>query len=202
MKDLVLLVADKNMQFALKGILGRPQSIGIRSIDFEFRPHMGRDGGVRTSGPEVLALERGRFSHGLLVFDLEGSGADTENAVALEQELDATIALHWEKRGKAIVIDPEVDAWMWGADNALREVLEWPLEGAIRDWLQAKGFEFLPNDKPVRPKEALEALVPVHRQPRSSALYEQITSKISLKRCQDAAFLRLRAQLQMWFPIE
>lgn len=202
MKDLVLLVADKNMQFALKGILGRPQSVGIRPIDFEFRPHMGRDGGVRTSGPEVLALERSRFGHGLLVFDLEGSGADTDDAVALERELDASIAQHWEVRGKAIVIDPEVDAWMWGADNALRELLEWPLDGAIRDWLQAKGFEFQPNGKPVRPKEALEALVPVHRQPRSSALYEQITSKISLKRCQDGAFLRLRAQLQMWFPAE
>lgn len=68
----------------------------------------------------------------------------------------------------AIVIDPEVDVWIWGADNALREVLQWPLEGSIRAWLQSQGFAFGADDKPERPKEALEAMVPVHRQPRST----------------------------------
>lgn len=201
MKDLVLLVADKNMQFALKGILGRPEALGIRMIDFEFRTHMGRDGGARTSGPETLALERGRFSHALLMFDLEGSGADTDDAITLETELDGRIGHHWGEHGKTIVIAPELDVWVWGADNALREVLDWPLDGWIRDWLKAKDFAFDPSGKPLRPKEALEALVPVHKQPRSSALYQQIAAKISLERCQDAAFVRLRNQLQAWFPV-
>lgn len=156
MKDLVLLVADKNMQFALKGILTRPQAMGIRAVDFEFRTHMGRDGGARTSGAEALALERGRFSHALLLFDLEGSGADTDDAQAVERGLDERIAQHWGERGKAIAISPELDIWVWGADNALR----------------------------------------------SSALYEQIASRISLKRCHDTAFVRLRSQLQKWFPAE
>lgn len=201
MKDLVLLVADKNMQFALKGILARPEALGIRMIDFEFRTHMGRDGGARTSGPETLAMERGRFSHAVLMFDLEGSGADTDDALALEHELDSRLARQWSDCGKAIVIAPELDVWVWGADNALREVLDWPLDGPIREWLMAKGYTFCSNGKPARPKEALEALVPVHRQPRSSALYEQIASRISLKRCHDGAFIRLRDQLQAWFPV-
>jgi hypothetical protein len=36
--------------------------------------------------------------------------------------------------------------------------------------------------------------------PRSSVLYEQITGKISLNRCVDPAFLRLKDALQFWFP--
>jgi hypothetical protein len=48
-----VLVADKNMQFALQGVLGRPQSLGTRPLTWEIRPHMGRDGGVRTSGADV-----------------------------------------------------------------------------------------------------------------------------------------------------
>jgi hypothetical protein len=72
MKDLVLLVADKNAQFALKGALQRPEALGIRRIEFEFRVHPGRDGGARKSGPEVLAMERWRFQNGLLVLDYEG----------------------------------------------------------------------------------------------------------------------------------
>lgn len=201
MKDLVILVADKNTQYALRGALNRPDALGIRTVAHEFRTHIGRDGGARTTGVDVLARERRRFSHALLVFDLEGSGAaDAQSAADLERELDAQLQLHWGMRAKAIVIAPEVDAWVWGADNALRECLHWPLEGSIRDWLRSRGFAFDVHDKPARPKEAMEELVSVHRLPRSSALYEKITSRISLRRCVDPAFLRLRATLAGWFP--
>jgi hypothetical protein len=201
MKDLVILVPDKNTQFALRGALGRPDALGVRAITHEFRPHPGRDGGGRTTGVEVLARERARFSHALLVFDLEGSGAQEQLTIEdLEGELDEKLRLHWGPHAKAIVIAPELDIWLWGADNALRDILQWPQAGTIRDWLQDQGFAFDANVKPVRPKEALEAMVPIHRQPRSSALYEKITSRISLQRCVDPAFLRLRATLQSWFP--
>lgn len=36
MKDLVLVVADKNMHFALRGALSRPEAMGIRPITVEF----------------------------------------------------------------------------------------------------------------------------------------------------------------------
>jgi hypothetical protein len=135
------------------------------------------------------------------VFDLEGSGAtDAQSAADLERELDARLQLQWGPHAKAVVIAPEVDAWVWGADNTLRECLHWPLQGSIRDWLRGRGFAFDAHGKPTRPKEAMEALVPVHRLPRSSALYEKITGKISLHRCVDPAFLRLRATLAGWFP--
>ncbi len=200
MKDLVILVPDKNTQFALQGALGRPDALGIRAIAHEFRPHPGRDGGARTTGVDVLARERARFSHALLVFDLDGSGAQQRwTTQELEHELDEKLRLHWGDHAKAIVIAPEVDIWLWGADNALREILHWPKAGTIRDWLQSRGFAFDANGKPVQPKEAMEAMVPIHRQPRSSALYEKITSRISLQRCVDPAFLRLRNTLQAWF---
>ena len=78
----MLLVADKNAHFALKGALARPEAMGIRPIEFEFRVHPGRDGGTRKTGPELLALERRRFRHGLLVLDYEGSGTDLLGATA------------------------------------------------------------------------------------------------------------------------
>ena len=199
MKDLVVLVADKNMQATLRGALARPEALGIKSISFDFRVHPGRDGGARTSGPAVLATEHRRFSHALLVLDLEGSGSNTDDPVEQEHDLDARLSLQWKDRGKSVVIAPELDVWMWGSDNALRDVFRWPRKGSIRDWLRAEGFEFDAAGKPVRPKEALEAMVRVHLQARSSALYEKVAAKISLKRCKDAAFVRLRTQLQRWF---
>ncbi len=201
MKDLVVLVADKNMQFALRGALSRPASLGTRAIDHEFRTHIGRDGGVRTSGAEVLAREHRRFSHAMLLLDHEGCGVEmNETAAEVEAVLDAQMQAQWGPRGKAIVIAPELDVWIWGADNALQQALDWPLPGSIRDWLRGRGFDFDVHGKPLRPKEALEAMVPVHRQPRSSALYERITRRISLRNCHDAAFVRLRLTLSAWFP--
>ena len=199
MQDLVLLVADKNMQFALQGALSRPEALGIRPITYEFRSHPGRDGGVRASGSRVLAGERNRFRHALMLLDFEGCGTQLLDPIALERELDQQIRVTWSDEGKTIVIAPEVDIWLWGSDNALHEVFQWPLQVGVRDFLHAKGFVFSADGKPLRPKEALEAMVPVHRQARSSALYEKVTNKISLQNCRDPAFLRLREQLRIWF---
>jgi hypothetical protein len=60
MKDLALLVADKNMDFALRGILQRHESLGIRAVTYETQLHAGRDGGVRASGPERTVQSHSR----------------------------------------------------------------------------------------------------------------------------------------------
>lgn len=106
----MLLTADKNAQFALKGALSRPEALGIRAIEFEFRVHPGRDGGTRRTGPDVVALEKRRFKHALLVLDFEGCGTELPNALALEAELDRRLAAKWGgETAKSIVIEPELD---------------------------------------------------------------------------------------------
>jgi len=200
MKDLILLVADKNTQFALKGALERPEALGIRPIEFEFRVHSGHDGGIRTTGPEMLALLNHMFRHGLLVMDHEGCGEEQTSATALEAKLDERLKTKWHDNAKAIVIEPEVDVWVWGSDNAVQEVIDWPTGQGIREWLRDRGFSFDGNNKPTRPKEAIEEAMRKTRSPRSSALYQQIAGKISLRHCKDNAFARLRTQLLTWFP--
>ena len=56
------------------------------------------------------------------------------------------------------------------------------------------------NEKPERPKEALEAVFRICRLPMSAANYQKIANRISLSRCLDPAFLRLRDRLRIWFP--
>lgn len=200
MQDLVILVADKNMQYALQGALSRPQALGVRPFTFEFRSHMGRDGGVRTTGADVLAREATRFRHALMLLDFEGCGQEDYAPLLVEAQLDQRLQNVWDTNAKAVVISPEVDIWLWGNDAVLRDVLNWPLEGSIREWLRGKGFEFNADEKPLRPKEALDVMRPIHKQARSSAMYEKVTKRISLQNCTDDAFIRLRTQLQAWFP--
>jgi hypothetical protein len=200
MKDLALLVADKNMDFAMRGILNRHKALGTRSVSYEIRQHVNRDGGVRTTGPETLALLRQQFRHGIVMLDWEGSGSKAESAIALEQELDARLERTWGDRAKAIVIEPELDVWIWGSDNALVKILEWSEDQGIREWLTGRGYAFDGSQKPMRPKKALNELMVWLNHPRSSVLYERITGKISLAQCVDPAFRRLRSTLQSWFP--
>ena len=140
MKDLVLLVADKNAQFALKGALNRPEAWAFAPSSLSFACIPAGDGGTRKSGPEMLALERRRFSHALLVLDFEGCGTDLPNATALETQLDKKLSSQWKTDAKSIVIEPELDVWVWGADNAVEAVIEWPAGKGVREWLLEQGF--------------------------------------------------------------
>lgn len=201
-KDLLLLVPDKNTQFALKGALPRHASLGIRPITFDFLVHSGRDGGVRTTGAAVAALKRRQFRHLMMIFDHEGCGAENISAADLTNELERTLAASWGNEARVIVIEPEVDVWMWGGDNLLSQLLKWNDERSIREWLREKGYEFDHNDKPLRPKESLEELLKRQSEPRSSSLYERIATRLSLARCKDPAFVRLHKILQFWFPVD
>lgn len=198
--DLFILAADKNVEYALTGALERYQAMGTRKITFETKVHVGRDGGARTSGVEILALEKNNHSATLLVFDFEGSGSNEASSISLEQKIDLQLINKVGAMSKAIVINPEADIWIWGSDNILAQIFEWPLPTKIRPWLAEKGFTFDQNGKPDRPKEALEAMTVIHGKPRSSAIYKKIASRISLNNCVDPAFQRLQNTLKLWFP--
>lgn len=199
MRDLLLLVPDKNTEYTIRGALSRHQALGIREIDFQILVEQG-DGGVRCRGSQVLGVQRGRFSHAAMVLDYEGCGSDLGPA-ELEGHLDHALSHAWGQRAKAIIIQPEVDVWMWGAETHLRATMNWTFAEGIRDWLQSQSFVFDGNGKPSRPKEALEAAFRRSGVPRSSARYEHVAHRISLANCTDAAFLRLRATLVAWFGI-
>ena len=198
MRDLVVLVPDKAAEYVVRGALGRKESLGIREIDFKVIVDPGRDGGVRRRGVQLLRVERHQFTHAVLMFDYEGSGA-ANPAADLENQLDAALSEEWGSGAKAIVIEPEVDIWMWGAETHIRDVVDWHSQAGIRDWLTARDFQFSVHGKPERPKEALEAVFRHAQLPRSSAHYEALARRLSLARCQDPAFLRLRTALATWF---
>lgn len=202
MSRLLILVADKNMEFTLRGILARDKSLGISRIDATIQVLNTGDGGVRTQGTGTLGLQRRMYDHALLILDFEGCGTKYSNPLELETVLDKQLEISWGAAAKAIVINPEVDIWVWGSDNAIAEVIRWDDNsyGGIRNWLRAEGFEIDSNSKPKRPKEAIEAVLQRISKPRSSAIYKSIMEKISLEKCKDEAFIRLKDQLRKWYP--
>ncbi|MBI5557948.1 MAG: hypothetical protein HY885_09940 [Deltaproteobacteria bacterium] len=200
--DLVVLVADKDMEFAIKGILGRAQALRIREPMPVVHVHPERDPGCLLRGHDFLSLFRNQFAHALILLDREGCGQDRSRET-LEAMIEKRLSESgWGGRAAAVVIDPELEMWVWSDSPQVDAVLGWQGRNPdLRSWLKDKKFLQEGQAKPERPKEAIELALRTARKSRSSSLYDQLARQVSLGRCVDPAFIKLKTTLQTWFPI-
>lgn len=202
-RDLVVLVADKNMEYSIKSILERPQSLGIKKLDFIIYPHPKRDPGCLVSSHYYLLREVNKFQHALVMFDREGCGREHKTRTELENEIEERLSSSgWGNRAAAIIIDPELENWVWSDSPELDAAIGWQgMSTPLRSWLKEKNFLADNSLKPYPPKKAFEDALKKVRKPRSSSIYKQIADRVSLKRCQDPAFLKLKEKLHQWFAV-
>jgi len=201
-KDLIVLTACKNAQFAVKGILSRGASLGIRHLEVEFIVHPQKDPGCVKSAHDLLRAQSKRFGHALVVFDFEGCGVHGKTPEELAEEVRTALQNSgWANRAEVVVISPELEIWVWSDSPEVQNVLGWAGRiPPLRQWLVAKGFLGTPQQqKPSRPKEAVEAALMEATISRSSALYLELAEKVSFSRCTDPAFVKLKQVLTNWF---
>jgi hypothetical protein len=203
MKDLVLLVADKNMEGSLKGILARPAALGLREISFDPYVHPEQDPGCLRRCHTFLQSFTHQYRYALVLLDHEGCGREETDRLELETELEDRLnGAGWEGRAAAVVIAPELEIWVWSDSPHVERVLGWKeAERPLRDWLVERGYLAPGQLKPHRPKEAVEKILRTVRLPRSSSLYNELARKVGLDRCIDPSFAKLRRLLREWFPI-
>jgi hypothetical protein len=200
-KDMVVLVADNTMKLTVQSLLLRTQSFGIRPIQADIFHHPEHDPGCRLKGIDFLADFTNQYQYALLMFDYEGSGENSKSACDLETELtQALYGSGWNNQATVLVIEPELDIWIWSDSPHVPTMLGWNGDYSdLRRWLESKGFWESGSSKPSRPKEAVEAALREVRKPRTSSLYSQLANKVSLSRCTDRAFTRFKSILQRWF---
>lgn len=201
MIDLVCLLADKSIEAAVDGALRRPQALGIRSIQFETVVHPRRDPGCFHEAGELLAGYTNLAHHALVVLDRAWDGAPAQSAPALEQSIEETIArTRADGWAQAVVIDPELEAWVFSDSPHVASTLGWAgAQSSLRSALEAEGMWMPGQTKPADPKAAVEWVLRRAKRPRSSSIYRELASKVSLARCSDRSFLRFRQLLCGWF---
>jgi len=200
-KDLIVLVADKNMEFAIKGLLERYQSLHIRRLASDIHVHSERDPGCRVRGHEFLRSFSSGYAHALIIFDKEGCGKEQNSREEIESEIEQHLSgSGWGDRAAAIVIDPELENWVWSDSACVDNCLGWSeKEPDLRTWLQEQGFLEERQIKPHRPKEAVEEALRVVSKPRSSAIYYDLAKQTPFENCKDSAFNKLKTRLREWF---
>ncbi len=202
MKDLVCLVADKNMRAVMEGILHRHQSLGVREITFHTPVvHPRKDPGCLNEPTELLRGFRGDAAHALVVLDMAWAGAP-----ATPEKAEAEIERRIKEGGldgwaRAVAIVPELEIWLFADSPHLTMALGWKdREPGLRDALDSNGMWPRDLTKPKDPKAAVEWALFQSRKPRSSAIYREIADRVGLAHCQDRSFRLLKEILRGWFP--
>lgn len=200
--DLVVLVPDLDLSGTVRCLLNRPESIEIRPVSFSVSRHLRRDAGCRTGAVERLREFIRDHRYALVMFDKDGSGDPRESRESIRDDVELRLSRNgWEDRCKAIVIEPELEAWIWNGSRHVPQILGWKDNYAgLRGWLMSLGL-WGPDDlKPSDPKRALKAVLRKTRTPLSAKLYRRLADTVSVRRCADPAFSEFRATLQRWFP--
>jgi len=189
------------MSAAISALLDRPERMGMRPVVLGGPyPHPGKDPGVYRKAQEFLRSFLRLANYALVVLDRDGCGR-AESRTEIEAGLERRLAANgWENRCAAIVIDPELENWVWSDSPHVGAALGWPA-GDLRNWLSQRGHWPEHAKKPPDPKSAVEAALREKKIARSSAIYADIARNVGFDRCVDPAFIKLRTTLQGWFPI-
>lgn len=203
MKDLWILVADADIEATMHGLLTQRQAaLGIRRIEFTITRHLRRDPGCRRQAVSTARGYVNDHNYALVMFDKVGSGDEGAERQRIQNDVERDLHHNgWENRSKAVVIDPELETWVWSTSAHVGKVLGWN-EGteALRDWLRE--HHLWPDDeaKPPDPKSALRrAMRERHRRP-TAATFKTLARKVGLRTCRDPAFREVRETLKGWFP--
>jgi hypothetical protein len=201
MKDIIVLVADKNMEFLIKGLFPRiPRIENIPEFSFDVLVHQHRDAGVFNESDEFLRSFHDKYDNALVIFDHSGCGREDKTREELELLVENKINRSgWNENVCAIVINPEIENWIWVNEARLKDAISWEDENGVYDWLYENGWIELNSNKPNRPKEAFQACLRKCQIPRSSSIYKEISSKASYRVCQDPAFQKMIEKLKSWF---
>lgn len=210
MRDLLLLVADKNMEGMLKGYLSRPgihAALGCGRFVFDARrdlhvAHGQNDPGLYTRAKEFLQPYARSHRHAVVVMDeaWDGSPGTAEIEGRLMDHL--TQAGWTPATSCAVVIAPELENWIWQESPHVCTHLGH--EGTfadLRQTLEREGLWRRGEAKPHVPKEAVEEILRRNRIQRSSAIYRDLAARIGTQGCTDRAFLTLRDAMRRWFSI-
>jgi len=202
MNDLIVLVADLDTETALREILQRPEALGIRKIAVTFRRHPGRDSSCLLDAHEFLRPFQNQFLRCLVAFDKDGCGQEPQPREQLENRVESLLETSgWRQRSAAVVLDPELEAWVWSESPHVSKALGFSDLNETKRFLEERGFDLDQRSKPLRPKEAMKAALKQNRKHSSAAIFGRLAKAVSLKNCQDPAFEKLRRILGEWFPV-
>ncbi len=154
-KDLIVLAADGQIEATLRGLLTRGASLQIREITADIYVHPGKDPGCLLRGHDFLRPFSRQYEHALILCDREGCGQQDRPRETLEKQIEGRLAISgWVGRAAAVVLDPELEIWVWSDSPEVDRSLGWAgRQPSLTDWLVSEGYCTAGQGKPNAPKK-------------------------------------------------
>lgn len=200
-KDLIVLAADGQIEFAVKGLLTRNQAFGFHEISYDIFVHPHRDPGCLLRCHDFLRPFCHQYAHAFVMFDREGCGKEEFPRELLENEVEKRLSESgWNNRATVIVLDPELEIWVWSDSPEVAQILGWSGKSPpLSLWLQQTGYLGGHQQKPKSPKEAMEEALRIANKRRSSSIYLELAKRVGVDRCVDPAFMKFKSFMRQWF---
>jgi hypothetical protein len=201
-KDLCILVADRSMAAAVEGLLRRSTALRICAVEYDVLSHPQNDPGCYRKCELMLRPFIEQYSFALVMFDRHGCGHEQLTRDELEREVEERLAMNgWPNRAKAVVIDPELEVWIWSDSPHVDDALGWSGRvPVLRAWLESKNYVAAGQAKPRKPQAVFKHALREAHKPLSASIFRQLADRVSVDRCTDPAFGKLKAVLRAWFP--
>jgi hypothetical protein len=199
------------MQYALKGLFERQGfhlSIGCRPFAFD----LAIDSQKAAYHDPDIHINAARYAgpiqatHRHLVVMVDNDFDSSPGKVAIRDKIsDDLIQSGWQEDAFAvIVIDPELEVWLWQESPHVDEALAFDPgrfdAPSLRAWLEDQKLWRPGEEKPHDPKKAFIQTLRRSSRPLSSTIFEKLAHNVSLRRCTDPAFNALCESLRRWFP--
>ena len=198
--DLIVLAADLDMEVTARALLENPTKLDIRNLQFHIHRHPEHDPGCHTKAATYLRNYIDTYRHALVIFDRDGCGS-TAPRDQIQQKVEQDLHRNgWADSAKAIVIEPELETWIWTSSPITATTLGCDSLTDLQSLLERHDLCRPGNPKPPDPKKAMRFVCRQNRVKPSSTLFGNIASKATSSRCQDPSFVDFRKTLQDWFP--
>lgn len=205
MKDLFVLTADTDAMVAMRSVLQRHMSIGIRPVTFDMDRHTMRDSGVVRDGHVFVRRHKGKYHKVLLLWDHHGSGFDSlEPRRCIEIVQERLNLVTWQGDSGAVVLVPELEEWLWHNEASLCSRLgisTADLQIWVEEYARKKNTT-VAKVKQEQPKELFEYVcIEKARRTISPKDFQEIARVASLVDWQNSdSFRAIVSLLQSWFP--
>jgi hypothetical protein len=195
------LVADRNMEAVVASLLGKHEALGTREIQSQIIRHPQHDPGCYRDATPLLSVFANQARQALVLLDRDWDGVPNLPSRQIEAEVESRIAVMKQGWARCIVIEPELEAWLFTRSPRLDEAVGWRGRApSLSEALANANLWSASEPKPSDPKATMKwALSQVGKQ-TSSSIYGQIALHLGVGKCVDPSFLRFRSTLQEWFP--
>lgn len=123
MIDLVVLVADNQIEVVVDSLLDRPEAIGIRKISWRTIREFDSDPGCAKRGVIGLSKLRSKYMHALLIFDYEGSGVTSISTPKMQAVLNKKLKKDWGNNARTVMSNLNKEGWRWSESQQVGNIL-------------------------------------------------------------------------------